>query len=158
MHGYWPFEYALPAGPHRRVFVLFCSAVNPDVNDVAQCVMDYCDTRRPPDKIYLIAPHSEKQALEGVLASPAFQDRVRDVTRFVDQPRAELLLFDSAGVTRNAAEELVPLSDLKSLKRLGLTYLIHNHPVFLVAPPSHHFVVPSETHADVFFRIGSRDG
>jgi len=73
----------------------------------------------------------------------------------VDQPRAELLLFDSAGITRNAAAEVVPSSDLNALKRLGLTYLIHNHPVFLVAPPSHHFVVPSETHADVFFRIGS---
>ena len=100
MHGYWPFEYALPSGPQRRVFVLFCSATNPSATDVAQSVVDYCDTRRPPDKIYLIAPQTEGPALADVLVSPTFTGRVRDVTRSIDQPRVECILFDGAGVAR----------------------------------------------------------
>lgn len=155
MHGYWPFEYSLPSGPQRRVFVLFCSAVCPDVNDIAQCVVDYCDTRRPPDKIYLIGPQSEQPALATALTSTAFLDRVRGVTRYTDQPNAECLLFDADGETRNGAGEVVPTNVLVPLKRLGLKFLVDTHPVFLVAPPSHHFVVPSGWHADVFFRVGS---
>ena len=41
------------------------------------------------------------------------------------------------------------------IKRLGLTYLIRKFEAYLEAPPAHHFVVPSERHAEVFFRVGS---
>src|SRR5437868_6854329 len=129
MHGYWPFEFVQPSGPRRRVFVLFCSAPDPDVNDVVQCVVDYCDTRRPPDRIYLIAPESEKRALDAVVAAQAFTGRIRDVTQSVDQPKAVCLFFDADGVLKDGEGRLVPSDELDSIKRLGLTYLIKSHPV-----------------------------
>jgi len=50
-----------PAADRRRLFFLFCSAANPDADDVAQCVEEYCETRRPPDAIYLIARSRKKR-------------------------------------------------------------------------------------------------
>lgn len=155
MHGYWPFEYVLPSDPRQRVFVLFCSAVRPDVIDVAQEVVRYCDTRRPPDHIYLIAPQSEKTALGEVQRSENFLERVRGATRHVAAPKVDCLFFDEVGVVRDSADHVVSPTVIDLIKRRGLTCLIRNHPVFLIAPPSHHFVVPSGGHADVFFRVGS---
>src|SRR5262245_12007758 len=168
MHGFWPFDILLPepAPPdepadlppkQRRLFFLFCSAKDPDPVSVAECVEAYCDTRRPPDAICLIAPETERGAIEGVLGSEAFQGRARGATRYADPPKTDCLLFDAKGDVLNRAKERPKDLDVEAVKRLGLTYLIRDetHPVYLTAPPSHHFVVPSESHAQTFFRIGS---
>jgi hypothetical protein len=168
MHGYWPFDVILPEHVppdqptdlpprQRRLFFLFCSAKDPDPISVAEFVEAYCDNRRPPDAIYLIAPESERDAIEGVLNSDKFQDRARGATRYSKPPETGCLLFDADGSVVNKAGEEPNNLDIKAVKRLGLTYLINDktHPVYLTAPPSHHFVVPSESHAQTFFRIGS---
>jgi hypothetical protein len=155
MHGYWPFEFVQPSAPRQRVFVVFCSAAKPGEDDVVQCIVSYCDKKRPPDKIYLIAPESERESLEAVLVSDEFSLRVQRTTRLVDAPQVECLFFDERGAVRDRQRGSVPPEVTEPIKRLGLTYLIQTHPVYLEAPPAHHFVVPSESHADVFFRVGS---
>jgi hypothetical protein len=168
MHGFWPFDILLPEPapsdepadlpPKRqRLFFLFCSAKDPDPVSVAECVEEYCDTRRPPDAIYLIAPETERGAIEGVLDSGAFQGRARGATRYADPPNTDCLLFDAKGDVLNRGKERPKDLDVKAVKRLGLTYLINDktNPVYLTAPSSHHFVVPSESHAQTFFRVGS---
>lgn len=167
MHGYWPFDILLPEPTppdepadilprQRRLFFLFCSAKDPDPVSVAECVEAYCDTRRPPEAIYLIAPETERAAVERVLDSPEFQGRAKGATRYSDSPATDCLLFDADGNVVNRANE-VPGLDMMAVKRQGLTYLLRDetHPVYLTAPPSHHFVVPSESHAQTFFRVGS---
>jgi hypothetical protein len=167
MYGFWPFDILLPEPQpsdesvdlppkQRRLFFLFCSAKDPDPVSVAECVEAYCDNRRPPDAIYLIAPESERTAIEGVLDSDEFQGRAKGATRYSEPPATDCLLFDADGRVVNRAKE-APNLDVEAVKQLGLTYLIKDetHGVYLTAPPSHHFVIPSESHAQTFFRIGS---
>ncbi len=168
MHGFWPFDILLPEPTppdepadlppkQRRLFFLFCSAKDPDPVAVAERVQAYCDVRRPPDAIYLIAPESERAAAERVLDSDEFQGRAKGATRYSDPPATDCLLFDANGDVVNRAGKRPTDLDIEAVKRLGLTYLINDktHPVYLTAPPSHHFVVPSESHAQSFFRVGS---
>jgi hypothetical protein len=167
MHGYWPFDIVLPVPKlrdqsddprdQRRALFVFCSAHDPDDNAVAECVEAYCDKRRPPDVIYLIAPVSEKSAIEGVLKSEKLLGRARGATRYFDTPRTDCLLFGADGSVVDHTGEAPKDLDLTAVKRRGLTHLIRQpeHPVYIPAPPSRHFVVPSESHASSFFRVGS---
>src|SRR5690349_17299687 len=114
MYGFWPFDILLPepAPPdepadlpprQRRLFFLFCAAKDPDPVSVAECVEAYCDSRRPPDAIYLIAPETERAAIERVLDSSEFQGRAKGATRYSDPPATDCLLFDADGKVVNRA-------------------------------------------------------
>jgi hypothetical protein len=167
MHGYWPFDILIPvpatpdkpADPRNqwRVLFVFCSAHDPDEDAVAECVVGYCDHRMPPDAICLIAPVSERGAIDRILRSDKFLGRARGATRYFDPPKIDCLLFDEKGdIVYRAGGPLADV-DMAAVKRRGLTHLIRRpeHPVYIPAPPSRHFVVPSESHASAFFRVGS---
>jgi hypothetical protein len=157
MQGYWTFEMVLaaPGRQPQRALIVFCATETPDDEGVAECVEEYCDEHRPPDRIYLIAPKPQGEALQRVLGSGKFQGRVRDVTRYIDTPGAEVLLFDEMGDLRDMAGNAPPGGLADVIRRRGLTHLVRSYPVLRSAPPSYHFVLPSGGHAPYFFRIGS---
>src|ERR1700734_194471 len=143
MLGYWSFEIASPAPRRDRTFVLFCSAAGPDEAAIAQIIEQYCDTNFSPDRIYLIAPRSERAEMARVLGSSIFQGRIRDATRHSGAPRAECLLFGPQGELLNIDEQRAVPSNIEIIKRIGLTQLVRERHVFRSAPASHHFAVPS---------------
>jgi hypothetical protein len=157
MHGYWTFEMTVAGvgGQPRRSLIVFCATETPDDVGVAECVEAYCNEHRPPDRIYLIAPRPQGDALQRVLVSDRFTGRVQDVTRYIDTPGAEVLLFDETGDLRDAAGNAPPAGLADAIRRRGLTHLVRSYPVMRLAPPSYHFVLPSGDHAPYFFRIGS---
>jgi hypothetical protein len=154
MLGYWSFEIVLPPPIRRRTYVLFCSATAPDEEDVAQRIEDYCDANFSPDRIYLIAPESERGAMTQVLESEKFKGRIRDVTQHRNTPKAECLLFGPLGELVSLGRDGPPPEEIAMIKRRGLTRLIREKHVFRSAPSSHHFAVPSGGHAQSFFRTG----
>ena len=154
MLGYWSFEIAPRVAKRDRTFVLFCSAQSPDAEAVALHIERYCNTHFIPDRIFLIAPSSERDAMAGVLASTKFQGRINAATRHSDPPVAECLLFDAEGNLVNINERGNVPGDIEAMKRIGLTCLVRERHVFRSAPASHHFAVPSGGHAQAFFRAG----
>src|SRR5262245_16913995 len=123
MLGYWSFEIVLPPPTRRRTFVLFCSTTAPDEEDVAQRVADYCDANCSPDRIYLIAPDSERGPMTRVLESEKFKGRIRDVTQHRNTPKAECILFDSLGELVSLGGDRPPAEEVAMIKRRGLTHL-----------------------------------
>jgi hypothetical protein len=154
MHGYWSFEFVLPRSKRRRLFVLFCSATDPDEDEVCECIAEYCDANLSPDRIYLIAPESEREAIERVVSSSKFQGRIRAVTRHQGTPTAECLFFNTRGDLLNRERQEPDQEEVSMIKRRGLTQLIREKHVLRSAPSSHHFAVPSGGHAQSFFRTG----
>jgi hypothetical protein len=155
MHGFWPFEVTLRSVPKKRVLAIFCSAAAPEIEETAECIERYCDQRTPPDQILLLAPACEDAAIQAIVTSAKFKDRIPAVTRYYNPPASEYLLFDAEGGIVNKNENDVLVGQLSAIKRMALTYLLRNHPVFLTAPQSHHFILPSGKHCQGFFRIGS---
>src|SRR4051794_20816280 len=105
MLGYWSFEIEPRASRRDRTYVLFCSAVGPDVEAVADHIEQYCNTHFTPDRIYLIAPSSEREAMARVVGSSKFQGRISAATRHSDPPRAECLLFGPRSELVNISEK-----------------------------------------------------
>jgi hypothetical protein len=163
MHGFWSFDLTLPSPDGnppdpRRVLVVFCSMEKPDENSLTECIDGYCKKERPPDQIYLIAPKSERDALQAVLPTDKFKRWLREVTRYINTPGADCLLFDECGDLESMLGKLPPKRSIDAIRRRGLTHLVRSYPVFREAQPSHHFAVPSGGHAQYFFRIGSAMG
>src|SRR5262249_55020868 len=97
MHGFWPFEVVLGSMPKKRVLVVFCSAAAPEVEETAECIERYCDQRTPPDQILLLAPACEAAAVQKIVESAKFKDRIPAVTRYYNPPASDYLLFDAEG-------------------------------------------------------------
>jgi len=148
MHGYFLFPCKLATRPNEQALVMFCSTTLPDAADFEEQLRDYCDLNSPPDRIYVLAPESEKELITNAVQSDEFKSRLPSVTRHLNTPSVQLMFFGVDGLTQNE-------DDCKHIRRLGMTCIFDRRDAMLEATSAHHYVKPSERHCDKFLRAAN---
>lgn len=150
MHGFFASDIPDPAGGRQRLLVLFCSCAGPDEESLAECLREHCDERVPPDRIIVVAPRSEADAIRAATEASSFQDRIPSFTRFSSPPLVEHCFFESDGTVMSDN----PV-DIDVVRRRLLTAIFQRRGGLLTATATQHYVKPSDQHCSQFLRTGN---
>ena len=153
MRGLFSFDAFLPSAPRRRIRLIYCSIFQPSEDAFIELLQR--DEELPQaDEIRLLAPVSERNAIDSAVDSSRFQSRFGASARISNRPTVEKSYFDEVGrITPESA--FISDGDLLQLRRIGMTSIFKSRGGLLEAPGGYHYAKPSGGHAEKFLRIGN---